>query len=366
MSSVPILYYHSVANHENEGDWTFLSCPISVFEAQMEYLAKQGWSGVHYSDLEAHLAGERPLPPKSLMLQFDDGFLDNWCVVHPILERLNLKYVVLVSRDFIDPSIEARPQLRRTEQPDSHMWWGYLNASEMHLMVDSGLCDFQAHAGTHTWYEAGPKLLGSFADLDGQMPLVWKYWNAFPEKKSTWLTSNWRKDVDSQSIILEHKKSLEVTRFFPSDEYKELLSQGCALAEAFDELGRKVERLGHYESSRERLSRLKEEMSGIKNWLECELGKPVIALVWPGGGQDAQAVQLAAEIGYRIFSKGTGLNSFGDQRSSITRLSGTLSRKGRLLARGQQTFLRFQLLRGRSAVVSELFDFLRSTVKGGW
>ena len=56
------------------------------FAAQMAYLAKAGYRTVGAERFAAYLGGE-PLPSKSVVLTFDDGYLDNWVHAHPVLQQ---------------------------------------------------------------------------------------------------------------------------------------------------------------------------------------------------------------------------------------------------------------------------------------
>jgi len=56
------------------------------FAAQMAYLAQAGYRTVGAEQLGAYLAGAS-LPAKSVVLTFDDGYLDNWVHAHPVLQR---------------------------------------------------------------------------------------------------------------------------------------------------------------------------------------------------------------------------------------------------------------------------------------
>ena len=83
MNNIPILYYHSVANHKKSSNWSFLSCPIKVFKSQINLLARKGYYFCDWNELFAHINGEKILGKKTVMIQFDDGFLDNWTTVYP-------------------------------------------------------------------------------------------------------------------------------------------------------------------------------------------------------------------------------------------------------------------------------------------
>ncbi|WP_159085962.1 polysaccharide deacetylase family protein [Flavobacterium faecale] len=48
------------------------------------------------SEVEAHQENNIPLPQKSIVLTFDDGFLDNYTVLYPILKAYDFKAVLFV------------------------------------------------------------------------------------------------------------------------------------------------------------------------------------------------------------------------------------------------------------------------------
>ena len=356
---LPILYYHSVADHIERHPWAFLSTPRKVFVAQMEYLRRKGFVGVTWLQLLAHLRGESRLPARSVMIHFDDGFLDNWTVVYPVMERLELKYSILVSTDFIDPGAEVRPFVAETTRENKAHWWGYLNAVEMRRMEASGLVDFQSHAQTHTWYETGPEVVGRHGDSAVFAP--WLHWNRWPARKPFWLNGDWAADIAPGTPVLRHAKSLEARRFFRSEEYDEYLARGQDHTQAVQALG-SVQALGRYETDAEFESRVENELTHSKATLEGILNKPVIGLVWPGGGVSATAVEQARKAGYLLVSKGNGLNRAGSNTGAIRRMAGTLAVQGRPLRSGQNAFLRMQLLRGRSARA----DALARQVKRIW
>jgi peptidoglycan/xylan/chitin deacetylase (PgdA/CDA1 family) len=60
------------------------------FEAQMRYLADNGYHTVSLGDLYLARKGLKNLPPKPIVLTFDDGGLDNYRVAFPILRKYGL------------------------------------------------------------------------------------------------------------------------------------------------------------------------------------------------------------------------------------------------------------------------------------
>ena len=74
--AVPVLMYH----HISSSPGMIIVTPEN-FAAQMAYLASAGYRTLGSRQLAAFLAGE-PVPAKSVVLTFDDGYLDNWVHAH--------------------------------------------------------------------------------------------------------------------------------------------------------------------------------------------------------------------------------------------------------------------------------------------
>ena len=64
-----------------------------------------------WSELFDHMAGSKPPLRDSIFLSFDDGYLDNWTYVFPILKKYGMKATIFVSPDFVDPTETVRPNL---------------------------------------------------------------------------------------------------------------------------------------------------------------------------------------------------------------------------------------------------------------
>ncbi|KQR73780.1 hypothetical protein ASG35_22715 [Burkholderia sp. Leaf177] len=79
--AVPVLMYHHVSTSPG-----MITVSPDHFAAQMAYLAEAGYKTASAAQLSAFLAGEL-LPPKSVVLTFDDGYLDNWVHAHPVLAK---------------------------------------------------------------------------------------------------------------------------------------------------------------------------------------------------------------------------------------------------------------------------------------
>lgn len=75
--TLPILMYHHVS--PNPG---LVTLSPAAFREQMAWLARSGWHTPGAREIEAFHQGQ-PLPRKSVVITFDDGYLDNWVHAQP-------------------------------------------------------------------------------------------------------------------------------------------------------------------------------------------------------------------------------------------------------------------------------------------
>lgn len=88
-SLVPILMYHNVRPIDFATTNAFVSSltlPPTQFENQLRYLKERGFASVSLRDVADHLAGRRQLPPRPVVLTFDDGFENNHRYAAPLLK----------------------------------------------------------------------------------------------------------------------------------------------------------------------------------------------------------------------------------------------------------------------------------------
>jgi len=154
--AIPVLMYHSVGRVLRDWAWPELTVPWRVFESHLRALRRAGYRTADLYEFHAHTTGEEILPEKSVVLTFDDGYVDNWTYVAPLLKRYGFKGTVLVTPEFVDQAEELRPTL-------DDVWEGRLNEealdvngfmswAELRHVAESGVLSVQCHAMTHTWY----------------------------------------------------------------------------------------------------------------------------------------------------------------------------------------------------------------------
>jgi hypothetical protein len=104
-----------------------------VFEADLKFLKANGYHTIGAHDFADYLSGVRELPPRSVMLTFDDGPKNFYDVAFPLLKQYGLRAV-----HFIAPGLHAEEVEGATEARP--MSW-----QEIREIHDSGLVDFQSH-----------------------------------------------------------------------------------------------------------------------------------------------------------------------------------------------------------------------------
>lgn len=87
---IPILMYHRIASVPGERN----SLPPEKFKEQLDYLKNRGYNTISLNDLYLHYTEQAPIPPKPVILTFDDGYEDNYSIALPLLRERNMKAIV--------------------------------------------------------------------------------------------------------------------------------------------------------------------------------------------------------------------------------------------------------------------------------
>ncbi|WP_461247739.1 polysaccharide deacetylase family protein [Treponema sp. R6D11] len=121
--SIPILMYHTSKEAEPKSSLAQLYVKPSEFEKQVSYLNDAGYTTVTFDDW-----GNLKNIKKPVMLTFDDGYLENYTEIFPILKKYNVKITLFLTLNNIK---------------------GSFNESKIKEMSDSGLVKFESHTLTH-------------------------------------------------------------------------------------------------------------------------------------------------------------------------------------------------------------------------
>jgi len=127
------LMYHSISLDNN-----FFSVRPEIFAKQIDYLKRNNYRVISLADLEKYLSAGA-IPPKTVVITFDDGFDNNYFNAWPVLRRDNLPAAIFAAASLVGRSVETR---NGAELP-------MLNYQELKEMSQSGLITIGAHGFSH-------------------------------------------------------------------------------------------------------------------------------------------------------------------------------------------------------------------------
>lgn len=97
---VPVLYYHSVLESaDNE-----VTITPEKLRAELKYIKDQGYTTITISELKNYLLHNSPIPEKSIVITFDDGYMDNYYNAFPILKDLDMVATIFCITSELDGS----------------------------------------------------------------------------------------------------------------------------------------------------------------------------------------------------------------------------------------------------------------------
>ncbi len=140
---VPILMYHYVSPLPPDADDLRINLTVEpgVFRSHMAYLREQGYTTVSLNEVDAALMHGAPLPARPVVLTFDDGHIDHYETVFPILREFGFTGTFFIITSFADNSLP-----------------GYVSWAQIQQMAAAGM-----HMGAHT--KSHPDLRGRDRDF---------------------------------------------------------------------------------------------------------------------------------------------------------------------------------------------------------
>ena len=139
---VPILMYHAVEDAPRPPQYKHFYVLAKEFAGQMRMLKRAGYTAITFDTLAAAQAGAAPLPPKPVLLTFDDGYANLRTNVHPLLHELEFPYTVFLVSERIGGTNDWVAS--EGYEPTPLLTW----AEVLAMQADGGV-DFQPHTATH-------------------------------------------------------------------------------------------------------------------------------------------------------------------------------------------------------------------------
>lgn len=137
-----VLSYHDVQDdpaRQRLGDAVTIATADLV--AHFAWLREHHYTVVSLEDILAARAGTRPLPPKAVLLTFDDGYASTYTRVFPLLKLFGYPAVVAPVASWIEQPAGGEVAYGDTPMPRE----GFVSWAQLREMADSGLVEIASH-----------------------------------------------------------------------------------------------------------------------------------------------------------------------------------------------------------------------------
>lgn len=130
---VPVLMYHYVRVNPDPRDRVGYSLSVTPanFHAEMAYLARNHFHTVSLAQAVDSIRTHRPLPPRSIVLTFDDGYADFYTTAIPEMRRYGF-----TATDYVVPGLIGRPSFMTWSQVVAADHMGFTIAAHTMHHVD--------------------------------------------------------------------------------------------------------------------------------------------------------------------------------------------------------------------------------------
>jgi len=124
----PILMYHSVDMFK---DITKLSVSPETFSRQMAFLYRHKYNVISFEEMVKLIKNKERIPPKTVTITFDDGYINNYTEAYPILKKYNFPATI-----FMITSMIGKP--------------AYLSWEHLKELKENGIA-IESHTISHRW-----------------------------------------------------------------------------------------------------------------------------------------------------------------------------------------------------------------------
>lgn len=145
---LPIIMYHSVMQEPSRLGRYVIS--PKEFESDVQYLQTHGYTTVNMTDVIAYVKDGKPLPPKPIILSFDDGYYNNYLYIFPLIQKYKAKIIISPIGYYTD---------KFSETDDNHAAYSHVTWKQLKEMKDSGLVEVQNH--TYNLHASKGKRMGA-------------------------------------------------------------------------------------------------------------------------------------------------------------------------------------------------------------
>jgi poly-beta-1,6-N-acetyl-D-glucosamine N-deacetylase len=133
-----VLSYHEISDKTETLDASYAVSP-EHFEEQVEWLIKSGYHFISIDDILKYRKSKKSLPPKAVLMTFDDGYQSVYANAYPIIKKYKIPVVIAL----VGSWMEAQERVDfngHTIARDK-----FLSQKEIKEMVGSGLVEIGSH-----------------------------------------------------------------------------------------------------------------------------------------------------------------------------------------------------------------------------
>lgn len=260
-----VLTYHRVAEPDDQLYPGLISATPTAFAAQMAWLAK-AHRVISLTELVARRAGGDALPPRSVLITFDDAYADFATHAWPVLRGLGLPATLFVPTAY--PGDPARA-----------FWWDRLHRALMHapagiVATPAGDLDLRTTAARTA---AARRLRAAIKDLPHDEAM----------ERVAGVVEVLGGDATGGSVLTW-------------DALRDLVSEGLTVG---------LHTRTHPLLDRLPVARLEGEISGARADLEREIGMPASTIAYPNGNHSPAVLAAVEDAGIDIgFTTRRGAN----------------------------------------------------------
>lgn len=291
------------------------------FETHLQFLSTNGYRTIGPDEFYGVMRGETPVPERTVLLTFDDGWKSLWKYGYPLLKKYGMQGVAFILPGMVPEGDACRPSLE-------DLWTGAVDSidlqeqektaaplctwKEIQTMAESGVLNFQSHTMHHSQIFVSSRLVDFYhpsfdshpANLDvphfhdsrtGCNLARWPEWG-MPLYEHEPRTSGRPRYYDDEVVrhaCVNHVRKHGGAKFFKSGCWRRQLRRVMRKAQ---DLG--PDR-GHFEREEDTRQAVYDEVADSKKLIDAKLpGQRVTHICFPYYVGSELAVDASKKAGY--------------------------------------------------------------------
>lgn len=272
-----VLAYHDVV--DDPGALTYDGVTTRVLALQFDWLRANGYRVISVDDILAAQRGDRPLPPRAVLLTFDDGYRSFYTRVFPLLLAFDYPAVLSVVGSFLEapPRAQVRYGDVLVAREDFVSW------ANLREMQGSGLVEIGSHTyGLHTTVYTNPQ--------GGEVPAA---------VGRTFIRRTPRTQMGSAYQTLVGKPRLGDIGWLLHSPFTSFVELALRLTQAAIDYDYDPS-TGRYETDAEYMRRIRRDLERNSALLESRLGRRPRVITWPYGRWNQVTLEAARQVGMPV------------------------------------------------------------------